>query len=120
MFFIGIFGIQNKYRIVKEFYNVVCPNCDRLSRIELVETYDYFHFFFIPLFRWNFKYYLKARCCNSLYEVDKDYFHELKNSNTIDFNRVRSVYSNPNICPNCGGFINPGFSFCPHCGQRLS
>ena len=25
----------------------------------------------------------------------------------------------PNRCPGCGGKIEPGFGFCPHCGARL-
>jgi len=23
-------------------------------------------------------------------------------------------------CPNCGGYVDRGASFCPHCGHRLS
>jgi predicted RNA-binding Zn-ribbon protein involved in translation (DUF1610 family) len=118
MFFIGIFGIQSKDKVIKEFHNTVCPNCGRLSRAELIETYNYFHIFFIPVYRWNFKYYIKARCCNSVYVVDRDYLEELKDSDTIDFDRVKDLYT-PNVCSNCGGAINPGFSFCPHCGQQL-
>lgn len=119
MFFIGIFGIQNKERPVREFDSIVCPNCGRLSRAELIQTYTYFHFFFIPLFRWGYRYFLRLRCCGSSYEVDKDYVEELMHSDNVDFDRLKKFGSSSGFCPNCGAYVNPGYNFCPHCGTKL-
>lgn len=119
MFFFGVFGIQDKQRTVKEFGNVLCPDCERLSRAELIESFTFFHFFFIPLFRWNKKYFITMRCCRSLYTVNEDYFQELKNSDSIDFSRLNRIRVSHDICPLCGNYINPNFNFCPKCGQKL-
>jgi len=120
MFFIGIFGLQNKEHSIREYDNIICQDCNRLSRAELFESYTYFHFFFIPLFKWNKNYFLKFRCCNSLYAVDHDYVQELRNSDDIDFRRIHQIRGTSNRCSNCGNMINPGFSYCPHCGHKLS
>ena len=47
-FFIGIFGIQDKQKTIREFNNVVCSYCGSLSRAELIEQYTYFHFSSYP------------------------------------------------------------------------
>jgi ribosomal protein L32 len=119
MFFIGIFGIQNKEKMIREFENVVCPSCGRLSRAELIESYTYFHFFFIPLFRWGYKYFLRLRCCGSIYEVEKEYADELKRTDAVDFTRLKKLGATGGFCPNCGAYVHPGFNFCPHCGTKL-
>ena len=120
MFFISIFGIQQKDRIIKEFDNTICPDCGRLTRAELGESYTFFHFFFIPLFKWNKKYFVKLRCCGSIYMVESDYVNELINSTDIDFDKLSKVQYSGNLCPNCGTFINPNFIYCPYCGQKRS
>lgn len=120
MFFFGIFGIQEKERTVKEFDNIICPDCRRLTRAELGETYTYFHFFFIPLFKWNRRYYLRLRCCSGLYTVEPDYARVLRHSESIDFDRLHKMQMPGNICPSCGSFINPNFAYCPFCGQKRS
>ena len=119
MFFIGIFGVQNKARSLKEFDVAICADCERWSRAELVEEYTYFHFFFIPLYKWNKKYYVRLRCCQSLYEADAEYAKELKTSDTIDFDKLKKIGSSANICPDCGRPVEPGFLYCPYCGGRL-
>ncbi len=120
MFFIGIFGIQNKDRLLKEYDSVICPDCGRLSRAELFETYTYFHFFFIPLFKWGRKYFVKLRCCNGIFVAEEDYAKQLLNSETIDFDRLQKfgIYDD-RACSNCGAYVNPNFNYCPNCGNKL-
>lgn len=119
MFFFGIFGIQDKEKILRNFSGIVCPNCDKLSRAELITSYRYLHFFFIPVFKWNKKYYVLLRCCKSLYEANEMYAQELKTSDDIDFSKLYKVTTPDNICPGCGNYINPAFNYCPFCGQQL-
>ncbi len=118
MFFFGIFGIQQKDRIIKEFDNIICPECGRYTRAKLREVYTYFHFFFIPLFKWNRQYFLQLRCCGSSYMVDSDYVGELKQRGDVDFDRLRKMQTPKNICQNCGNLLNPNFTYCPYCGQK--
>ena len=121
MFFIGVFGIEEKEHIVKEFNNVICK-CGSYSKAEMIERYTYFHFFFIPLFRWNKKYFVRFRCCNRLFSVPKDYAVELldKYNNNIDINRLKEIndYSG-RACPRCGAYLDSSFVYCPYCGESL-
>lgn len=118
-FFIGIFGIQDKQRTIKEFNNVICA-CGSLSSAELIEKYTYFHFFFLPLFKWNREYYVRFRCCNRLFKVPEDYVDELKDSSDIDIERLEEIDSfSRHTCPNCGAHIDPSFVYCPYCGRDI-
>lgn len=120
MFFIGIFGIQSKSKLQKEYENVICPDCGRFSRAELFESYMYFHFFFIPLFKWDRKYYIKLRCCNAIYVAEQDYAKELLGNDTIDFTRLKKAgISDSRTCPNCGVYVDTSFNYCPNCGHKL-
>ncbi len=125
MFFIGIFGIEEKERDIKEFTNVVCPACGRFSSASFFEHYTYFHAFFIPTFKWNRRYYVKLRCCGALYEADADYARQLKTADTIDFSRLKKVSGGFSrfddmfkACPNCGKSYDASFAYCPYCGTK--
>ena len=118
-FFIGIFGIQDKQRIIKDFNNVLCA-CGRLSSAELIEEYTYFHFFFLPIFKWNRRYYVRFRCCNRIFKVPEDYVSDLKDGSDIDVGRLEEMGRvDEYICPNCGAYVEKSFSYCPYCGVNL-
>ena len=57
MIFIG--GISQGQKILDYVKTVICDRCGRYGRFQVVMTYMYFSFFFIPLFKWNRKYYVK-------------------------------------------------------------
>ena len=61
MFFIGIFGIENKQKEVKQLEKIFdkVPVQQELWKIN--KGYEYFHIFFIPIFRWNEKYYVMCK-----------------------------------------------------------
>lgn len=118
MFFFGIFGIQNKVKNVKEFNNVICV-CGRYSHLQLIEEYMYFHFFFIPIFKWGRKYYVEARCCGRMFEVPEDYVDHILNNDDIDLSRLREIQTPYRVCSNCGKYVDSSFSYCPHCGKEL-
>ncbi|MDD4570165.1 MAG: zinc ribbon domain-containing protein, partial [Tepidanaerobacteraceae bacterium] len=77
-----------------------------------------FHFFFIPLFKWNRQSFLRLRCCSSLYMIDSGYVDELKHSENVNFDRLHKMKIPSNVCPHCGNFIHPNYSYCPYCGQK--
>ncbi len=54
MIFIG--GISQGQKILDYVKTVICDRCGRYGRFQVVMTYMYFSFFFIPLFKWNRKY----------------------------------------------------------------
>ncbi len=92
----------------------------------MIKTYNVFHFFFIPLIKWGKKYYLKSRCCNTIYAISKENLDRVKverSFNNIDLEEIYTESSSDNndtmICSNCGRAINCSFKYCPHCGEKL-
>ena len=72
MFFIGIFGVDNKEKEIKILNNIVCKNCNISNGGKLIKTFTYFHFFFIPIFKWNEKYYVICSGCNSIFSISNE------------------------------------------------
>lgn len=128
MFFIGIFGIEEKEKTLKTFTQTVCPVCGQYTQAILFERYTYFHIFFIPTFRWNKHFFIKLRCCGAVYEADAETAQQLKTSDDIDFTRLKLVSSGFGgftgfesrdiICQNCSRSYDGSFAFCPHCGTK--
>lgn len=118
MFIFGIFGIQGKKKLVKEFGSMICA-CGRYTHMQLVEEYTYFHLFFIPLLKWNRKYYVEARCCGRIFEVPDDYKEEIMNTDIPDLNRLREIKPSIRICPGCGQQVESNYRYCPYCGREI-
>ncbi|HHV59405.1 MAG TPA: zinc ribbon domain-containing protein [Clostridiaceae bacterium] len=123
MFFVAFFGIQDKDKHIGTYNNVECPSCGRLTKYEIHKLYRYFHIFFIPVFRWNVRYFAKTSCCGSLYELDPSVGREFeKNQNTeIRKENLRPVSNNYpfKYCSNCRTNVPAEFSYCPYCGGKL-
>ena len=58
MIFIG--GISQGQKILDYVKTVICDRCGAYGRYQVMMTYMYFSFFFIPLFKWNKKFYVKC------------------------------------------------------------
>ncbi|AUS96393.1 zinc-ribbon domain-containing protein [Clostridium thermosuccinogenes] len=123
MFFIGIFGIDQASKPSGMANNVICPACEALTRFEISKTYSYFHIFFIPVFKWNVRYYVKSACCGSLYELDPVIGAEYEKGRNPEIRqehlRPVSQYMPFKVCSHCGARFDSGYSFCPYCGKKL-
>lgn len=125
MFFIGIFGVENKEKEIKDINNVTCKNCGRMTVYKLVKSYNEFHFFFIPIIKWNTKYYVIARCCNSVYEIPAEKGRKIEDGISVpiyDGDMIPIyVYDNSkeSHCPFCRKEVDKTFQFCPHCGGKI-
>lgn len=123
MFFIGLFGIQDKEKYMGSYNNIVCLSCGRWTRYDIYKSYRYFHIFFIPIFWWDVKYLVKGTCCGCLYELDPDVGRRFeKNPDTEIRNenlRRINVHIPFKYCPNCRRNVPEEFSYCPYCGGRL-
>ncbi len=125
MFFIGIFGIESKEKEIKTFGGTVCPDCGKYTQAALTESYTYFHIFFIPAFRWNRRFFIKLRCCGSVYEAPENYVKQLKNAYTIDFSLLKKARTGFGgyeefwaECHSCGKSFDNSFAYCPYCGTK--
>ncbi|HEY8363623.1 MAG TPA: zinc ribbon domain-containing protein [Tissierellaceae bacterium] len=121
MFF--IFGITTKEDKLDFTQTFVCPNCGAYGRLEVFVTYTVFTLFFLPIFKWNKRYYVKSTCCGSLYSIDSDLGRDIEKGikTKIEESDLRPIYTgySQRYCPSCHYPIDPEFQFCPRCGSRL-
>lgn len=129
MFFIGIFGIENKDKEIKNLNNIGCRICNKTISGRLVKNFDFFHFFFIPLFKWSEKYYVVCNECKSVYIIPSDKGKAIERGEKIevtywDLQEIKTQYYdenyyNGNKCANCRGKLDGNFKYCPHCGVKI-
>lgn len=127
MFFIGIFGVENREKEIRDIQNVICKVCGSMTNYKLIKTYNVFHFFFIPLFKWGIKYYLVSRCCQSVFEIPLELGKDLEGGgntpiNNMDLSSIYvgkdDYYGGPR-CPRCHKSLDNDFEYCPYCGEKL-
>lgn len=123
MFFIGIFGIEHREKIIKEINNLTCKRCLQNVTGKLVKQYDYFHFFFIPIFKWHEEYYLICENCSCVFKVSKEKGKSIERDNDIEINywdlKEEENTWREKICPGCGREVDSQYSYCPYCGNRI-
>lgn len=117
MFFIGVFGVNNKSRVLKDVY-FKCTGCVE-TKAELIENYSCFEFFFIPIYKYNKKYFLRCRRCESVYWLKDEGIGEIMASGKADYEHIREVIYQKEVCPHCGKDINSKYEYCPNCGKKL-
>lgn len=123
MFF--IFGISNGEKKLDFVKTMVCSRCGKYGRLELYMTFMYFSLFFIPVFRWGRRYYLKTSCCNTVYGIDPELGRRLHKGEVSDIseNDLQSMNSrgsgSKDRCANCGYPAAPEFDYCTKCGSKL-
>ena len=131
MFF--LLGINSDQKPIEYVKTILCNRCGKYGRYEVFMTYMSLSVFFLPIFKWNKQYYVRATCCNALYELDPVIGKNIQKGNNIDITEddltlVRSGsyngwnYTNNEIlktCSHCGYETSEDFSFCPKCGERL-
>lgn len=122
MFFIG--GISNGEKKLDYVQTIICPRCGAFGRIEVFMTYISFSLFFIPIFKWNKKYYVKYTCCDSLYALNNEIGEKINHGEDVlisedDLHILNCNISTTNRCNNCGYIYDDDFKFCPKCGKEL-
>lgn len=122
MIFIG--GINQGMQQLEYMKTVICAKCGAYGRYEVFMTYMYFSFFFIPLFKWNRRFYVKMSCCGAVYELSQEKGMALLRGQDVEIEesdltlreegRGRRGYRK---CGNCGYETEEDFEFCPKCGK---
>lgn len=127
MFFIGVFGIERKEEERGNLNDISCRNCDTGLGGRVIKTFSFFHFFFIPIFKWNEKYYVVCNGCNFIYEISTEKGKCFEKDKDVKFNYwdlkpvegVNEISSHGNICLNCGKVVENNFKYCPYCGEKI-
>ena len=127
MFFIGIFGIDNKIKEIKNLTNFSCKNCNISNGARLIKSYTFFHFFFIPLFKWNEDYFVICNGCNTSFSISKEKGRAIERGEDIeitywDLKEVNNNYGSYYIVrrsPRCSREVENTFEYCPYCGEKI-
>lgn len=133
MFFIGIFGVEEKAKVLKQKDVEICPFCAKKGTYIFFKVYNYFHFFFIPIFKWNVRYFLQTSCCAKIYLItNKDVALDIEHGKDVSisladvelFKNLQGTYESMNafdsdFCPTCQSRVSKNFLYCPYCGQKL-
>lgn len=136
MFFIG--GINSESKALNISQMVICSQCGSYGRYQVTMTCLCLSLFFIPIFRWNRRYYVTMSCCDSVYELNGEVGKRLARGEQVmiseaDLTLVQKGRKHWNgwaeeqedtskqkkVCLVCGYETDEDFDYCPKCGQRL-
>jgi len=119
---------------------VRCPHCGKWERCQIQMTFTCLDFFFIPLIKWDKRYLLKMRCCNSVFELDGEIGKQiarkmepeiearhltlLKAGTTLQQEPEappshKAYGEDTRVCPYCGEPLAQPAEACPQCGKAL-
>ena len=67
---IFIMGINTGRKDIAFHQTMVCSRCGRYSSYSVYMTYTVLTLFFIPIFKWNRRYFVTSGCCGAVYLLD--------------------------------------------------
>ncbi len=126
MFFIC--GISQSRKQLNYAKTVICSLCGGYGRYQVFMTYSYFSVFFIPIIKWDRRYYVQMSCCNTIYELNAEKGRLVSRGESIEITEQdltiiesgrRTSEWNRKKCTSCGYETTENFEFCPKCGQRF-
>ena len=121
MFFIGLFGVGAKAEPAGRIY-AGCRCCHAPGPLQLSRKYQYFHAFFLPLFRFHSQYFATCPSCASIYEVEPSAGDRARREGQAAAapEQLHLLQDNSRrFCPHCRAPISPDDQFCRRCGERL-
>lgn len=123
MFFIG--GMSSKQEKLNFSQNIICPHCGKFGRYEVIIEYMYLSLFFIPILKWNRRYYVESTCCGNIYSISNELGDRIARREQIilteqDLQLIQGRKLNfTRHCPNCGFETQEDFEYCPRCASPL-
>lgn len=100
---------------------IICKCCGKYGHLRAFMAYSYLSFFFIPLFKWNRRYYVQMSCCDAVCELNPELGKEIERGNIVNLNVDALNFQNNHYmgkhCANCGFYTTEDFDFCPKCGN---
>ena len=122
MFF--MMGVTQKREDLDFVQMVICDVCGAYGRYDVYVVYSVLSLFFLPVYKWNRRYYVEMSCCHSLYELNSEIGRGIENGtvsaiNEDDLVLIRGNRSFYKKCSYCGYETEEDFDFCPKCGNRF-
>ena len=118
------FGIMPVQKEVNYRLSGICPRCGQVCNYNVMMQASSFSLFFIPIFTFGKKYFVKTNCCDELYMIDKEIGKQLELNQlvTLTESDLIPVYGSVkpySACPNCNYEVESDFVHCPKCGKKL-
>lgn len=108
---------------------IICDKCGRYGRYQIFMTYMCLSLFFIPMFKWNRKYYVKTSCCGTVYELDPQAGKRIARGEPlaitpdlltlVNTGHDRASWETVKRCAGCGYETSEDFEYCPRCGRKF-
>lgn len=129
MFFIA--SVNQGKKNIGHHQLVICDKCGQYGRYEVLMTYMYFSFFFIPIFKWKRRYYVKSSCCHSMYQLNNKVGNLIRRGKEVEITPKdltllqRGSHTKQNqpvqkFCIHCSFTTTEAdFAYCPKCGKLL-
>jgi len=104
--------------------NSICKQCGEICRYEIIMAANTLTVFFIPLFKFSKRFYVKCSNCSALFELDKKVGTAIANGENIiicdeNLKLLDENFCKIGTCPHCMSQINEDFEYCPKCGKKL-
>lgn len=119
-----VMGIQDKTKSKRISNPLPCHICDGQDGFEVIDRYNYFHLFFLPVWTWGHTYTLKCSKCDTYYYLKDESKSKIKDMNhtltywDIEPVKIPSAYT-MDTCKKCGYHLEDDFDYCPKCGTSL-
>lgn len=94
-----------------------CQTCEQMGELELIKAYQCFRLFFIPLFKWHVKYYLRHSCGAQVEISEEVAMHIMSGKVDLSTMYFSHKVENTNTCKYCGQSLQGDFEYCPYCGK---
>ena len=120
MFF--MMGIMDGRKNIDFNQTIICDRCGKYGRYQVFMLYTVLSLFFIPVFKWNKRYYVQTSCCNTVYELDTEIGRQIASGQDVEIlpHHLNCVGGNfYKSCSNCGFETSEDFEFCPKCGRKF-
>jgi hypothetical protein len=123
MFFVA--GVSSKQKKLDFNQTVICPQCGKYGRYEVIMEYMNLSLFFISTLKWYRRYYVESSCCGSTYSINNDIGSRIARGEPITLTQqdLQLIYRGRNglekQCPACGFETQEDFKYCPRCASPL-
>lgn len=114
---------------------MICCRCGKYGNYSVYMTYMVLSLFFIPILKWNRKYFVTASCCKTTYQLDPELGRRIARGESVEIrpedltfvsgsgwgyiNEAAKVIPVRKRCENCGFSTEEDYDFCPKCGKPL-
>ncbi len=123
-----LIGMNQRQKQLEFVQTVLCPACGRYGRYQVFMTCNVFTLFFLPIARWNRRYYVQTTCCQKRYELNPEVGRRIESGEqvTITPGDLRDIppmggsgsyRGNVRQCRYCGYTTTEDFAYCPKCGK---